>query len=262
MRSKAAAASGSENILERPSPLPVSHWSLPHRHHHSHAHPHLKQDLMSTMQFSRPKSAHPQFSSHRHRSDAADCRGLQEYPDRQIQTHGAADSHGSHHRLKKLQDTCVEGMASSQHSSDSNAAASTAAHPATNSAVHDAEAGEKQSAYAINHGQHKADHAAQQQQLEQLQSCLPESSSDVLTSEASSSHTAANPESNMCMRRLGIQEGSEEHMHSQAGTHSRQTARDQQWPPKGARWRSASLYKMQARPMHVPTAKVSSRYDD
>ena len=203
------------------------------------------------MQLSRPKSA--QLPSHRHRSDAAGCSALQECPARQLPNDSAADL-GSHHRHKKLQDTCVEGMASSHHGSDSNNAASTAAHQATSSVVHGAKAADKQSTHAVADEQHTADHAAQHQ-LEHLQSWLPESSSEVLTSEASSQ---TDPASTLGVRRSGLQGGSEEHVHAQTGRCNMQTARGQQWPPKGARWRNASLYKLQARPLHVPTAKVRS----
>ena len=247
--SSGAASTKVGDIVGRPASLPVSHWSRHQRHHHAAAHPHLRQDLMSTMHFSRPRSAQPRVSKHEEDAAAA-CSSSPRLKDKHVQSVSLTSFCAT---PAQLQAHRADGLSSSLHNDahEYSIAASTSAHSAPDGAALEAEIVCEQSNQAAVDDLSKG----QQVQLEHLEiSCQPETSSHALRPDTSSvcvdTHDATNMEQSV------QQSVSKRHLGIQAGSHSRSRMREQEWPPQGARWRSATQYKLQANPMHLPTAKV------
>ena len=268
-RPTSAAVPGSMgDMVARPASLPVSHWSRHHPHHHARAHPHLRQDLMSTMHFSRPRSAQPRFSSHEREDGAAECISL--YNNKHMQSDSPASSCAM---LMQLQARHVDGLASSSHNifQECSTAASNVAYQAPGDA---AEAVCKQA------GQVAVETCSQSGQAQHPEtSCLLESSSYALHLEPSSvgvnrQEATSMERSSLPSDHSSISQGWEQrHVGVRASSHRssprvavtpqvaltpKVRVREQEWPAQAAGWRSATLYKLQAIPMHLPTAKVCS----
>ena len=60
----AGTASSPAGVTAQCVALPAAHWSERHHHRHTVQHPHVKPDLMSSMHFSRPRSALPTSVHH------------------------------------------------------------------------------------------------------------------------------------------------------------------------------------------------------
>lgn len=252
VRCSVASASMEDNVC-RPASLPVSHWFRPQQHHHATAHPHLRQDLMSTMHFSRPRSAQPCLSTHEQGSHADGCSSTRRHTNKHVQSDDPMSSCAS---PRQTQSRHVNGLAPSCHipPQECSTAGRIASSPAPCNAACEAETVSKQFSLAALGDQSKH----QQVQLQHLQtSCLPESSSS-----ASSPDTSRRLSSRE--HTTGIERSSLQHVEGkrqvgeQAGGHPRMRGKGQDWSPQGARWRTATLYKLQPTSMHLPTAKVRS----
>lgn len=237
--------------MGRPASLPVSHWARHQRHHHATAHPHLRQEIVSSRHFSRPRSAQPWVNSGLEKGSAAVCSASPRYENKQVKSDRPA-SFGA--TPVQLQACHVDGLASGlQHGArEYSTAASVSAHQAPKSAAPGAETVSKLSNQAA-----VCDHSIPQEvQLEYLYTS---------TSQPEASSHAMGPDTN-CLYvsrqdAVGIEQSRQQpdsyrQLGTRTGSHSRVRMREQDWPPQGARWRSATLYKLQANSMHLPTAKV------
>ena len=252
VHSSAAASAHMGDIVDRPASLPVSHWSQHQRHHHAIAHPHLRQDLRSTMHFSRPRSAQPWVSKHE-KDAAAECSSSPRLKDKHVQSISPPSSCAT---PVQLQAHCADNLSSSLHNDapENSTAASTSAHQAPSSAATEAETVCEQSSQAsIGDVSNR-----QEVHLEHLEtSCQPEASSHALSPDISRfPPVVINTQDASSMEQSMQQSWSKGHLGLQDGSHRKTRMRE--WPPQGARWRSASHCKLQANPMHLPTAKVCS----
>ena len=251
VHSSAAASANMGDIVGRPASLPVSHWSRHQRHHHATAHPHLRQDLMSTMHCSRPRSAQPWVVKHEEDA-AAECSSSPRLKDKRVQSVSPTSFCAT---PVQLQAQCTDNLSSSLHSDalESSTAGSISAYRPPNSAALETENVCEQSNQAAVDDPSKR----QEVQLEHLEtSCQPEASSHALSPDSSSVHV--NQQDASGLDQSMQQSYSKGHWGVQAGGHSKPRLREQEWPPQGARWRSTAHFKLQANPMHLPSAKVCS----
>ena len=238
VQGSAAAAGSTEDVTGRPAPLPVSHWSSHHHHYHTAPHPHLRQDFMSSMHFSRPKSAQPQSPRHRRQreNDAVTCSSL----------------------VGRLQPDCAEGASTTagccrqqERSHAGGRPNSVAACSAGESAASDDEAVGQQACQAAVDSIYTP---VAQQHLEQMQECCqPEGSPEGSRLEAG--NVCTDPCSTSGMTSGSMQQAGTADQ-PQAGRRNRARVRKQQHLPDSDRWRSASLFKLPSQPMHIPTPKV------
>lgn len=241
-----AASAKVGDIVGRPASLPVSHWAQHQRHHHVTAHPHLGQDLMSCRHFRRPTSAQPWLNSRHKEGSAAVCSTSPRHKNQQVQSDSSASI------AVQLQACHVDGLASGLQSGahDYSTAASISVHRAPACAAHEGESVSRTSSQAAVCDYSKPEEV----QLEYLDTSPsePEASSCAVGPDTSSLHR----QDTVGIARSWQQPESNRHLGIRAGSHSRVKMREQEWPPQGARWRSATLYKLQANSMHLPTAKV------
>ena len=251
VHSSAAASANMGDIVGRPASLPVSHWSRHQRHHQATAHPHLRQDLMSTMHCSRPRSAQPWVVKHEEDA-AAECSSSPRLKDKRVHSVSPASFCAT---PVQLQAHRADNLSSSLYNDarESSTAGSISAHPPPNSAALETEnVCEQSSQVAVGDPSKRQD-----EHLEHLQtSCQPVASSHALNPDSSSLHVNRQDASGLGQSMQ--QSFSKGHWGVQAGSHSKPRWREQEWPPQGARWRSAACFKLQANPMHLPSAKVCS----
>lgn len=201
---------------------------------------------MSTMHFSRPRSAQSWVSEHE-KDVAAECSSSLRLKDKHVQSVSSASF-----CARPVQAHPADDLSSSLHNDahESSIAASTSARQAPDGAALHAEPVCEQSSQAAFDDLNKK----QEVQLEHLEiSFQPETGSYALGPDTSS--LSVNRQDAVAMEQL-LQSDSKRHLGVQASSHSRTRLREQEWPPQGARWRSGLQYKLQANPMHLPTAKV------
>lgn len=248
-----AASASTEEIVCRPTSLPVSHWFRHQHHHHATAHPYLRQDLMSTMHLSRPNTAQPWVSASKQRNHAVACSSTSRHTDKHVQCESLTSSCVS---PRQPQARHVDSLAPSRHNDaeECSTARHASVYPAPCNAECEAEAAVEQSNRAAVDDQS----SSQEAHLQHVgTACLPESSSSAFSTDRS--RRLSSRESTTCREGSSLQQAdSRRQLGAQAGGHRRVRAGQQEWPPQGARWRSAALYKLQAPPMHLPTAKVCS----
>ena len=249
VHSSGAASTKVGDIVGRPASLPVSHWSRHQRHPHATSHPLLRQDVMSTMRFSRPRSAQPWVSKHEEEA-AAECSRSPRLKDKHVQSVSPMSFCAA---PVQIQAHRADGLSSSLHNEahEYSIAASTSVHQAPDGAALEVETVCEQSGQVTDNDLSKG----QEVQLEHLESsCQPETSSHALSPDKSS--LCVNRQDPTGLEQSMQQLNSKGRLGIQADSHSRTRMREQEWPPQGARWRRASQYKLQANPMHLPTAKV------
>ncbi len=94
----ASTASSPADVTAQCVALPAAHWSEHHHHRHTMQHPHVKPDLMSTMHFSRPRSAlHTSVHHQAHTAAESDISNI-----------GNMEAHGSHAEAATAQETSSE----------------------------------------------------------------------------------------------------------------------------------------------------------
>lgn len=237
--------------MGRPASLPVSHWAQHQRNHHATAHPQLRQDLMSSRHFSRPRSAQPWVASGHKDGSAAVCSTSPRHRNKQEQSDSPASFCATPVQLPASRDDgLASGLQNGAHKY--SAAASMSAHQAPHSAAPEAENVSNASSGAAVCDYSKFEEV----QLECLgtSTSQPEASSHTVGPD--SSRLGVNTQDTVGIGQSWQQPDSNRHLGIRAGSHSRVKMREQEWPPHGARWRSATLYKLQANSMHLPTAKV------
>ena len=271
--SSAAAASG-VGVAPAAAALPAYHWFDQHHHKHRSQHPHLQQDLMSIMHFSRPRSAPHKTSSgsqrhcsnsHTHQpaagrrhADAAIARGNESNRVQHAAVDGGTKESAVDSSLAGVGVTgTVDGEGLGRQYQD------TGNDSPESSAVQASQRQDGDSSQQL-----PLDDSLQQTRVgdegstRQLPGCELRgtcSVDHVIDDQSGWENRAGDRQESNSRRDTDKQEDEcERQSRWQEGQHGRVKGKQQQcWPAEGIRWRAAMAYKLQAGPMHRPTAKVS-----
>ncbi|KAL3152222.1 hypothetical protein ABBQ32_001307 [Trebouxia sp. C0010 RCD-2024] len=206
---------------------------------------------MSTMHFSRPKSAQPWVPTSEQQNQAGARSSISRHTDKHVQSGSLISSCVSPREMHARQ---ADGLAPSCHSNaqECSTARQASAYPAPCNAACEAEGAVAQSSGLVVDDENNS----REVHLQHVgTACLPESSSSAFSRDTS--RRLSSREATTCREGSSLQQADSRRQSGvQAGSHLRRNqGRQQEWPPQGARWRSVALYKLQAPPMHLPTAK-------